>query len=115
MTAAFSLPILLVDKQAFGNAGAVKPHFPRVLCVQDFWIKNYCIKSGGNPMAYTELIEEVKELSEKNAAEVLDFIKFLKSKENSKESNIVFDELKGGLIYMADDFDKTPDCFKGYI
>ncbi len=66
-------------------------------------------------MAYSELIEEVKGLSESSLAEVLDFVKFLKAKDDSKKSNIIFDELKGGLLYMADDFDETPDCFKEYI
>lgn len=66
-------------------------------------------------MAYLELIEEAKGLSEAKAAEVLDFIKFLKSKEDGKKSDIVFDELKGGLLFMADDFDETPECFKEYM
>ena len=26
-----------------------------------------------------------------------------------------FGALKGGLFYMADDFDETPDCFKEYM
>ena len=54
-------------------------------------------------------------LSEASVAEVLDFIQFLKAKDDRKKSNIIFDELKGGLIYMADDFDETPDCFKEYM
>lgn len=66
-------------------------------------------------MGYAELIEEAKGLSENRVAEVVDFIKFLKSKDDGKKSNIVFDELKGGLLYMADDFDETPDCFKEYM
>ena len=26
-----------------------------------------------------------------------------------------FGALKGGLVYMADDFDETPECFKEYM
>ncbi len=66
-------------------------------------------------MAYSELVEEAKGLSESSLDEVLDFIKYLKTKDDSKKSNIVFDELKGGLLYIADDFDETPDCFKEYL
>ena len=66
-------------------------------------------------MAYAELIEEAKGLDESNISEVIDFIKFLKAKNSTQKSAIVFDELKGGLKYMADDFDETPDCFKEYM
>jgi hypothetical protein len=66
-------------------------------------------------MAYSKLDEAAMGLSEASVAEVLDFIQFLKAKDDRKKSNIIFDELKGGLIYMADDFDETPDCFKEYM
>ena len=66
-------------------------------------------------MAYAEIIEEAKTLSEYSASEVLDFIKFLKAKEsrmsNERKSNL----LAGGLIFMSEDFDETPDCFKEYM
>ncbi len=65
-------------------------------------------------MAYAELIEEAKKLSEDHIPEVIDFIKFLNSKQKSKktrQSNL----LSGRLKYMADDFDETPDCFKEYM
>lgn len=48
-------------------------------------------------MAYTELLEEAKGLSESKLDEVLDYIKYLKTKDDSMKSNIVFDGLKGGL------------------
>ena len=63
-------------------------------------------------MAYAELIEEAKDLNESNISEVIDFIKFLKAKNSSNQTKIIFDEFKDGLRYMADDFDDTPDCFK---
>ena len=66
-------------------------------------------------MAYAELIEEVKDLSENNMAEVLDFVKFLKAKQGKTTSKIQFDTLKGKLKYISDDFDETPDCFKEYM
>ncbi|SEG45783.1 Protein of unknown function [Butyrivibrio sp. Su6] len=65
-------------------------------------------------MAYAELIEEAKKLSEDNIPEVIDFIRFLNSKQDNKkerQSNL----LSGKLKYMADDFDETPDCFKEYM
>ncbi len=66
-------------------------------------------------MAYTELMEAAKDLSESDIAEVVTFVYFIKFKNNNTGSNVEFDELKGGLKYMADDFDETPDCFKEYM
>jgi hypothetical protein len=37
-------------------------------------------------MAYAEIIEEAKTLSDNSASEVLDFIKFLKAKEEKKKT-----------------------------
>lgn len=66
-------------------------------------------------MVYTELIEAAKDLSESDLAEVVDFVNFIKSKNNNTGSRVIFDELKGGLKYMAEDFDDTPECFKEYM
>ncbi len=65
-------------------------------------------------MAYSELIEAAKDLSENDIAEVVDFVNFLKLKSN-RSNRVVLDSLKGKLKYMADDFDETPDCFKEYM
>ena len=68
-------------------------------------------------MAYSELIEEAKTLTDRNMVEVIDFIRFLKAKQNGiiKYQRRCPDLLKGRLKFMADDFDETPDCFGGYI
>ena len=67
-------------------------------------------------MAYVELInEEIKYLSDNDAAEVLDFAKFLRGKHEEKKIGLKLDLLKGGLKYMAEDFDETPDCFEEYM
>ncbi len=66
-------------------------------------------------MAYAEIIEEVKGLSENRAAEVLDFIKFLKSCDGGRTAERKSNLLAGGLVFMADDFDETPDCFEEYM
>ena len=58
-------------------------------------------------MAYTELMEAAKDLSESDIAEVVDFVNFIKSKNRNSGSRVKFDEFKGGLKYMADDFDET--------
>lgn len=74
-------------------------------------------------MAYDSILEEVKDLSEENQAEVLDFIMFLKSKKSknsASQKNVPrpkreLNTLAGKLIYMADDFDETPECLAGYL
>ena len=72
-------------------------------------------------MAYDAIMREVKDLSDDNQAEVLDFIMFLKSKNPQKEQTSEskpyrkLNALAGKLIYMADDFDETPECFREYI
>ena len=66
-------------------------------------------------MAYAELIEAAKDLSDNDIAEVVDFVNFLKQKKRSDDNNVIFDLYKGDLKYMAEDFDETPDCFKEYM
>lgn len=61
---------------------------------------------------YADLIEEAKDLSEDNMLEAIDFIKFLKSKQNQTVHERKSNTLKGKLKYMADDFDETPDYYK---
>ncbi len=66
-------------------------------------------------MAYAELVEEAKGLSDNNTSIVVDFIKFLKEKENKNVEERKSNILAGNLKYIADDFDDTPDCFKEYM
>ena len=66
-------------------------------------------------MAYTELIEEAKDLSDSNMIEVIDFIKFLKAKQGHQVQDRQSNTLKGKLKYMAEDFDETPECFREYM
>ena len=63
-------------------------------------------------MAYAELMEVAKGLSEDEISEVMDFARFIDSKRKKDDNKVVFDLLKGGLIYMADDFDETPECLR---
>ena len=66
-------------------------------------------------MAYAEIVEEAKSLSENSSAEVLDFIKFLKAKEAKDKKVRKSNLLAGGLKSISDDFDKTPDVFEEYM
>ncbi len=66
-------------------------------------------------MAYAELLEEVKGLNERDMAEVVDFVRFLKTKYNSKTKYRESNMLKGKLNYMAEDFDDSIDEFKEYM
>lgn len=66
-------------------------------------------------MAYSEIAEAVMDLSENSANEVLDFIEFLKAKEKREKKERKANLLAGGLVFMSDDFDETPDDFKEYM
>ena len=65
-------------------------------------------------MAYADIIEEAKGLSERSSSEVLDFIMYLKEKEKKSKNERKSNLLAGGLLFMSDDFDETPDCLKEY-
>lgn len=56
-------------------------------------------------------------LTDNQQAEVVDFIMFLseKSKPVEEKKDFPFDVFAGDMVYMADDFDETPDCFKEYV
>ena len=66
-------------------------------------------------MAYAELIEAAKDLSDNDIAEVVDYVNLLKQKKRSDDNKVIFDLYKGDLKYMAEDFDETTDCFKEYM
>ena len=48
-------------------------------------------------------------------AEVVDFVRFLKTKYNSKTKYRESNMLKGKLNYMAENFDDSIDEFKEYM
>ena len=56
-------------------------------------------------------------LPQAQQAEVLDFIRFLSTKATAKhgQREFPFDIFAGGMTYMAEDFDETPECFKEYV
>jgi len=76
-------------------------------------------------MAYDTLVREAKDLPEDMIEQVIDFMRFLKyasKKEQTKHSisnNITLrrtvNPLADEFISMAEDFDKTPECFKEYV
>lgn len=49
--------------------------------------------------------------------EVVDFIMFLgeKYRTSDNDEGFPFDAFAGGMTYIAEDFDDTPDCFKDYV
>ena len=55
-------------------------------------------------------------LSQAQQAEVLKFIRLLSAKTEGKQrKSFPFDIFAGGMTYMAEDFDETPECFKEYV
>ena len=66
-------------------------------------------------LGLAELLEEVKGLNESDMAEVVDFVRFLKTKYISKTKYRGSNMLKGKLNYMAEDFDDSLDEFKEYM
>lgn len=56
-----------------------------------------------------QLLESIDGLMEESVKkEVVDI-------SGNKSSGRRLSPLAGGLVYMADDFDETPDCFKEYM
>ena len=76
-------------------------------------------------MAYDTLVREEKELPEDMIVQIINFMRFLKyasKKEQTKPSisnDVVFrrsvNPLADEFISIAEDFDKTPECFKEYL
>ncbi len=76
-------------------------------------------------MPYDTLVREAKELPEDMIEQAIEFIRFLKYASEKKQtmhstnSDIIFhrsvNPLAGELVFIADDFDKTPECFKEYV
>ena len=76
-------------------------------------------------MAYDTLVREAKDLPEDMIVQIINFMRFLKyaSKKEQTEHSISNDitfrrtvnPLADEFISIAEDFDKTPECFKEYI
>lgn len=71
-------------------------------------------------MAVDVLVNEVRDLPEDSIQKVIEYIHFLKYElnhqdTNSKQKRRTLGRLEGKMLFMADDFDETPDCFKEYM
>ena len=76
-------------------------------------------------MAYDTLVREAKDLPEDMMVQIINFMRFLKyaSKKEQTEHSISNDvtfrrsvnPLADEFISIAEDFDKTPECFKEYL
>lgn len=76
-------------------------------------------------MAYDTLVTEAKDLPEDMIEQVVEFMRFLKytsKKEQAKNSagnEIPFhrsvNPLVDEFVFLAEDFDEIPECFKEYI
>lgn len=72
-------------------------------------------------MAYDILLKEAKDLPEDMIEQAIEFIRFLKyaSLQKQAEHTATFQRsvnpLADEFVSIADDFDKTPECFKGYV
>lgn len=48
------------------------------------------------------------------AATFIDFLLLRRGGKTPRKTRFEFDALKGGLVYIADDFDRTPEEFEDY-
>ena len=65
-----------------------------------------------------ELVKEMFEtLPVEKQSEVVDFVLFLytENNKNKEKSKFPVDVFSGGLNYIAEDFDETPEGFEDYI
>lgn len=68
-------------------------------------------------MSYASLEKKMNNLTIEQQESVFDYINFLLYRNNVNKKKTVY-RTPGGLkgsFYMSDDFDKTPECFEGYI
>lgn len=72
-------------------------------------------------MAYDILLKEAKDLPEDMIEQAIEFVRFLKyaSMQKQMEHTTTFQRsvnpLADEFVSIADDFDKTPECFKEYV
>ena len=74
-------------------------------------------------MAFDTLVKEAESMTEDQVMQLLTFARFLKSEAQSRKKTTETSSQKhrrtpGGMpgnLWMADDFDETPDCFAEYM
>ncbi len=76
-------------------------------------------------MAYDTLVREAKDLPEEMIEQAIQYIRFLKYTSEKKRADNAsngdriiqrsVDPLADEFISMADDFDRTPECFEEYM
>ena len=68
--------------------------------------------------AKQEAVSLMENISEEDAEEIVVFLKsYLEKKKDKETKKSVIRKLGGykGKVWISDDFDETPDCFKDYI
>ena len=68
--------------------------------------------------AKQEAVSLMENISEEDAEEIVVFLKsYLEKKKYKETKKPVIRKLGGykGKVWISDDFDETPDCFKDYI
>lgn len=65
------------------------------------------------------IVQRWNEMTGEEQAQAVDFIDYLLMKrkygQQSRKTHFQFDALAGGLEYIADDFDETPEEFREYM
>ena len=68
--------------------------------------------------AKQEAVSLMENISEEDAEEIVVFLKsYLEKKKDKETKKPVIRKLGGykGKVWISEDFDETPDCFKDYI
>ena len=68
--------------------------------------------------AKQEAVSLMENISEEDAEEIVVFLKSYLEKKKDKETKKPVIRKRGGYkgkVWISDDFDETPDCFKDYI
>ena len=72
-------------------------------------------------MTYAVLEQQLRQVDESNFDAVSAFLSSILSKQKKKNADVSVHKvirepgILKGQIWMADDFDETPDCFKEYM
>ena len=72
-----------------------------------------------NKKIFITVVDESMESEKGTAMSLQAFKNFQKCRkqeiEEVKNRDSIFDAFAGGLLYIADDFDETPECFEEYL